>query len=493
MTGLSSSEAARRLADVGPNLVAQARGRPVALELLARLANPLVLLLIVAAGVAGATGDARSATVIVVMVVLSVVLDFVQEHRAGRAAQRLREAALVRAVVLRDGQPRDVAVAEVVPGDVVVLAAGDLVPADGRLLESRDLAVDQARLTGEPYPVAKEAARGGDAIACAADDPGSVLMGSSVVSGGGRALVLRTGPRTTLGEIGTSLERRPPPSSFEQGTRSFGLLILKITAGMVLFALLVNAWRGRPWLDSFLFALALAVGLTPEMLPMVVSVTLSRGALAMSRRKVLVKRLAAIHDLGSMDVLCTDKTGTLTEARIRLERHIDVAGADSARVLELAYLNSWFQAGLRSPLDEAILRHEDLSVAGWTKLDEIPFDFERRRLSVLVRRGDEAPVLVVKGALESVLRLSTATRTDAARACRSTTRPDAGRWLSPSASGGRAFACWGSPGRRAAPTAAPSSGATRPTWSSPASRPSRTRPRRRRARRCATWPSSASP
>jgi Mg2+-importing ATPase len=386
--------------------VAEGRRRSVPVQLLLRLGNPLVLLLCAAAGVSAATGDPRSAAIIVVMVVSSVLLDFVQEHRAGRAAERLREAALVRACVLRDGRPLDVAVAEIVRGDVVVLAAGDLVPADAVLLESRDLAVNQARLTGEPFPVAK-AARGAAVPGRAPDDPQLVLMGSSVVSGTGRALVTATGRRTMLGEIGTSLEREPPPSSFELGTRAFGLLILRLTAGMVLFAILVNAWRGRPWLDSFLFAVALAVGLTPEMLPMVVSVTLSRGARAMARHKVIVKRLAAIHDLGSMDVLCTDKTGTLTEARIRLERHLDVGSRDSARVLELAYLNSWFQAGLRTPLDEAILRHEELDVAAWTKLDEIPFDFERRRLSVLVRRGDEAPLLVVKGALEDVLRLST--------------------------------------------------------------------------------------
>jgi Mg2+-importing ATPase len=405
--GLSSDEAARLLLVHGRNVVAEGRRRSLPMQVLTRFSNPLILLLFAAAVVSGATGDRRSAAVILVMVSLSVLLDFFQEHRAGQAAARLREAALVRAVVLRDGAPREVTVAEVVPGDVVLLAAGDLVPADARLLESRDLAVNQARLTGEPFPVAKTMS-GGDADAGApAEDPRGVLMGSSVVAGSARALVVRTGRRTMLGEIGASLEREPPPSAFEQGTRSFGLLILRLTAGMVLFAILVNAWRGRPWLDSFLFAVALAVGLAPELLPMVVSVTLSRGAIAMSRKKVLVKRLAAIHDLGSMDVLATDKTGTLTEARIRLERHLDVAGVQSARVLELAYLNSAFQAGLRSPLDEAILRHEELDVRAWTKLDEVPFDFERRRLSVLLRRGGEAPLLVVKGALEDVLALST--------------------------------------------------------------------------------------
>jgi Mg2+-importing ATPase len=415
--GLTSEEAAKRLAVEGRNVVSEGRRRPVVLQLLARFGNPLVLLLLVAAAVSGVTGDVHSAALILVMVLLSVVLDFAQEHRAGRAAERLREAALVRALVLRDGSARELVVADIVPGDVVLLAAGELVPADARVLEARDLSVNQARLTGEPYPVAKAAAPEPTLALGSAEDPSTLLMGSSVISGSGRALVLRTGRRTMLGEIGTSLEREAPPSSFEQGTRAFGFLIMRLTAGMVLFAILVNAWRGRPWLDSFLFAVALAVGLTPEMLPMVVSVTLSRGAMRMARQKVLVKRLAAIHDLGSMDVLCTDKTGTLTEARIRLERHLDTAGGESARVLELAYLNSTFQAGLRSPLDEAILRHESLDITGWVKLDEIPFDFERRRLSVLVRRGDEAPLLVIKGALEDVLRVSTRYEDASGRPC----------------------------------------------------------------------------
>ncbi len=233
-----------------------------------------------------------------------------------------------------------------------------------------------------------------------------MLMGTSVVSGTARAVVIETGAKTCLGQIGASLQRQPPPSTFEQGTRAFGLLILRLALFMVLFVLLVNAWRGRPWLDSFLFAIALAVGLAPELLPMVVSVTLSRGAIRMSRRKVLVKRLAAIHDLGSMDVLCTDKTGTLTEARIRLEQHLDPQGRDSTRVLQLAYLNSRFQSGLKSPLDDAILRHEEVDVSGFAKLDEIPFDFERRCVSILARRTGGAPVLVIKGAFEDILRLS---------------------------------------------------------------------------------------
>jgi Mg2+-importing ATPase len=336
---------------------------------------------------------------------MSVTLDFVQEHRAGQAAERLRRSVALRVSALRDGRAREVPAEQVVPGDVVLLAAGDLVPADGRVLEARDLFVNQALLTGEPYPVEKHP---GDLTQPAGLDgaANAVYAGTSVISGSAQVVVCRTGVATVLGEISESLAARTPPTAFERGTRQFGLLVMRLTLLLVLFVLLVNALFHRPLVESFLFAVALAVGLTPEMLPMVVSVTLARGALRMARRRVVVKRLAAIQDLGSMDVLCTDKTGTLTEARIRLERHIDCRGQESQRVLELAYLNSVFETGLRSPLDEAILAHGEIDVRGWQRVDEVPFDFERRRVSVLLER-DGVRLLVVKGAPEDLLRLCT--------------------------------------------------------------------------------------
>ncbi len=303
------------------------------------------------------------------------------------------------------GRPQELPARELVPGDVVTLAAGDLVPADGRVLEARDCFVTQALLTGEPYPVEKHANDGAAPGVTMSEATNAVFMGTSVVSGTARVLICRTGPRTALGEIGASLVARPPATAFEHGTRSFGLLILRLALLMVLFVILVNTGRHRPWLESFLFAVVLAVGLTPELLPMIVSVTLSRGALRMAAKSVIVKRLASIHDLGSETVLCTDKTGTLTEARIRLEKHIDPEGRDSARVLQLAYLNSRFETGIRSPLDEAIVRHEEVDVSGWSKLDEVPFDFERRRVSVLAAH-EGSRLLIIKGALEDVLRLS---------------------------------------------------------------------------------------
>ena len=404
--GLSGSEAARRLAAAGPNLLRIHHEATFVPLLLSRFKNPLVILLVAASAIAALTGDVTSFVIIVLAVVLSVALDTVQEYRAGQAAEGLRQSVAMRSVVLRDGRECDVPASEIAPGDVVILCAGDLVPADGRVLEARDCFVNQALLTGEPYPVEKDSREQGDPDAQLADATGALFMGTSVVSGSARMLVCRTGRNTALGEIGESLQKHPPPSAFEVGTRHFGLLILRLVVLMVLFVIIVNLARHRPWLESFLFAVALAVGLTPELLPMVVSVTLSRGALRMAAKKVIVKRLAAIHDLGSMTVLCTDKTGTLTEARIRLERHLDPSGRDSARLLELAYLNSHFQAGLKTPLDDAILRHTEVAIAGWRKVDELPFDFERRRVSVLIARDGSERVLVVKGALEEIVRLS---------------------------------------------------------------------------------------
>ncbi len=413
--GLTELEASARLARYGPNVLGEAPRRAVLFQFIARFKNPLIVLLLAASTLEAATRDFVGSTIIIVVVALSVSLDFVQEHRAGRAADRLRKAASVRASVVRDGHDREVPADEIVPGDVVRLAAGDLVPADGKLLESRDLFVNQALLTGEPYPVEKRASRGPQpaAGATAAD---AVVMGSSVVSGNGRFVVRETGSRTEVGQIGSALARPPPATAFEVGARNFGLMVLRLAMWMVLFVILVNLVRQRPYVESFLFAIALAVGLTPELLPMVVSVTLARGGLRMAAKHVLVKRLTAIHDLGSMDVLCTDKTGTLTEARIRLDQHLDPQGRDSARVLELAYLNSWFETGLRSPLDDAILRHE-IDVEGWEKIDEVPFDFERRRVSVLVASG-ETRLLVIKGALEDILPLSSHYDVDRAAAPR---------------------------------------------------------------------------
>ena len=402
--GLSNAEASARLAHFGPNLIHGERKQAIILQFLSKFRNPLVIILLIASALSAFTGDVTSFFIISTIVLISVTLDFVQEYRAGQAADRLRQSVAVRGQVLREGKHLEIILAEMVPGDVTFLAAGDLVPCDGRVLEAKDCFVNQALLTGEPFPVEKAPGElPGETEILAAGN--TVLLGTSVISGTAKVMMCRTGQDTELGEIADTLLAKAPPTAFEQGTRHFGLLIMRMTILLVLFVLLVNAFFHRPWLESFLFAVALAVGLTPELLPMVVSVTLSRGALRMAAHKVIVKRLAAIQNLGSMDVLCTDKTGTLTEARIHLERHMDPLGRESERVLGLAYFNSFFETGVKSPLDDAILEHKEIDASRWQKIDEVPFDFERRRVSVLLDDG-KARLLVVKGAPEDILRLS---------------------------------------------------------------------------------------
>ncbi|RFO96929.1 magnesium-translocating P-type ATPase [Rhodoferax lacus] len=422
MNGLTSKQAQGLLQEHGPNRLQKSTQTALALQFLAYFRNPLVLILLAASALSALTGDRSGALIIGVIVVMSVTLDFVQAHRAGAAADKLALQVAVMASALRDGVPMEVPVFDLVPGDVVLLSAGSLVPADSTLLEAHDFFVNQAQLTGEPFPIEKKAAtakpqpKAQDAT-WDLDASDRIFLGSSVVSGSATALIGRTGSATAIGQIAVDLNRTAPPTAFEQGTRQFGMLIMRLTLLMVLFTLLVNVALHRPLLESFLFAVALAVGLTPELLPMVVSVTLTKGALRMAALQVIVKRPSAIQDMGAMDVLCTDKTGTLTEARIKLEKHTDAMGQPSERVLQLAYLNSFFESGLKSPLDDAILQHTEQDVTGWTKVDEVPFDFERRRVSVLLQlaagHGQTQPQvqpqrqLIVKGAPEDILKLCT--------------------------------------------------------------------------------------
>ncbi len=320
-TGLSTSAAGATLKTVGPNRIESTKPKRLLAAFIGRFSNPLVLILLFAAAVSAFTGDIASFAIIAAIVLMSVILDVVQEHQAQNAAESLREQVSLSAKALRDGNAVDVPAAEIVPGDVVLLAAGDLVPADSRLIEARDLYVDEALLTGEAYPAEKDAAPAAGAAARETAFPRNlVFMGSSVVSGTAKALVLATGRKTQLGSIAGALQKAPPPTAFAVGIQNFGMMIVKATIFLVLFVVLINFLFHRPLLESFLFALALAVGLTPELLPMIVSVTLAQGAIRLSRKQVIVKRLSAIDDLGSMDVFCSDKTGTLTEAHIKLVR-----------------------------------------------------------------------------------------------------------------------------------------------------------------------------
>lgn len=399
--GLTSAEAAERLQRFGANLVIQSKPKRLLGRIAKRFADPLVAILLVAAAISGVTGDVASFAIILMVVSLSISLDIVQEQRADTAVEALKRSVAVHADVLRDGQLASMPIDQIVPGDVVELRAGDLVPADGVVLRSRDAHVNEALMTGEPFPVEK---RAGSCDAPDQVDAFNVLFaGTSVVSGEAKMLVVLTGDETRFGQIAETLNAGAPPSALERGVIRLGGLILRLTSFLVLFVLLVQVALGRPVLETFLFAVALAVGLTPELLPMIVTVTLSHGAIRMARKQVIVKRLAAIHDLGAMDVLCTDKTGTLTQAQITLVGHPNANGGDSDRVLALACVNSSFSSGIRSPLDQAIVSSCPASlVDGWSKVDEIPFDFERRSVAISATNG-EHQCLILKGAPEQVL------------------------------------------------------------------------------------------
>jgi P-type Mg2+ transporter len=411
--GLTRREAAARFARFGANVIDQERAVAPLLRLVQLFASPFTLLLLVLAAAAELSGEPRGAAVIAAIVVLSVFLSWLQEMRSGRAAERLRALVHTTATVLRRdrvsdrGRLHEIPLARVVPGDVLRLGAGDLVPADVRLLESKDLFVDQSALTGESLPAEKHGsaeAPPGPAV----DAPNLAFMGTHVVSGTATALAVVTGPRTRFGGIAASLAGASEPTAFDSGVRRFTALMLRFMLVMVPLVFLINGFAKGDWLEAFLFAVAVAVGLTPEMLPMVVTVNLAKGALAMARRKMVVKRLSAIQNLGAMDVLCTDKTGTLTQNKVILERHVDIFGAESARVLELAYLNSHFQSGMRNLLDVAILERAEMRghvriPHRYRKIDEVPFDFRRRRMSVAVAADDAHPVLICKGAVEEIL------------------------------------------------------------------------------------------
>ena len=364
--------------------------------------NPLVLILIIAAVASAFLGEKVDAGIIATIVLLSAAIDFGQTYRSQRAIEQLRRQVAPTATVLRSGEWKEIQRRDVVPGDIVRLSAGDLVPADCRLLLARDLYLLQASLTGESLPAEKEAT--GDPASTKADARNMVFMGTSVVSGTATALVVQTGVRTAFGDIAARLAARPEETAFDKGLRNFSQLLARTVFFLVLFLIIVSIARRRDALQSLLFAVALAVGLTPEFLPMITSVTLSKGAVAMAHKMVIVKHLSSIQNLGSLDVLCSDKTGTLTAGTMSLDRSLDPFGNPSPRALELAYLNSKFETGIRSPLDDVILHEPPPKTDDYTKCDEIPFDFERRRLSVVVGRQSQR-VLITKGAPEGIFPL----------------------------------------------------------------------------------------
>jgi Mg2+-importing ATPase len=408
--GLTQTEAEKRARTTGPNEVAQEHPPGWPIRLLKIIGNPLVILLATLSAVSFVTGDARAGTVMAVMVALSVALRFVQEARAGAAAAKLKAMIHVTATVIRDGEAREMPLRDLVPGDIVKLSAGDMIPGDVRVLSAKDLFVSQGSLTGESLPVEKFHDPETKVVSSPTELKNTCFMGTSVQSGTATAVVITTGVQTYLGSMAGSIAEDRTPTSFDQGLNRFTWLMIQLMAVMVPLVFLINGFTKHDWKGAFFFAMAVAVGLTPEMLPMIVSVCLSKGALAMSRKKVIVKRINAIQNFGGMDVLCTDKTGTLTEDRVVLQRHCNVAGRETEEVLLDGYLISHFQTGLKNLLDRAILDSADFHgqtvVEKYKKLDEIPFDFTRRMMSVLVEDPEGKAILLTKGAPEEIFHQS---------------------------------------------------------------------------------------
>jgi len=406
--GLTSSEAAERLRVHGRNSLEQESRFATLRAIFQLFTNPLVLILLAAGATSLILGDGVGGGIIMAMVLMSVMLSFYMEYQARHAVAEIQKRVATTAEVLRDGQARELPVAELVPGDIIILNAGDLVPADARLLEEKDLQVREAALTGESLPVEK------NTNDVSTDPSNCVFLGTGLQTGIARAVVVATGKDTELGETALSLAAKAPETEFDRGIRKYGVMITRVVLLLVVFVLLVNLGMHRPLLESFLFSIALAVGMTPEMMPMIITITLAAGARRMAEKKVLIKQLAAIEDFGSLTILCSDKTGTLTEGTIVLDRHVDIRGKDDDTVLRYVYLNSYFQAGIKSPIDDAVLQHDRPAIAEYIKVDEIPFDFLRRRLSVVVRHQSGEPLLVTKGEAESIFAICRSVNIDGA-------------------------------------------------------------------------------
>ena len=403
--GLSEADAERRLAEAGPNVIASEKHRGWLWRLLTAARNPLVILLIVLAVISFATGDARAGTVMSLMVILGVSLRFVQEARADAAAAKLKAMITLTTAVVRAGKAEEIPLQKLAPGDVVTLCAGDMIPADVRIISAKDLFVSQATLTGESLPVEKLDSRETRKEVAPLEFVNICFLGTSVESGAATAVVVATGAQTYFGSMASSIVGEQIETSFDKGMQQFTWLMIRFMMVMVPLVFFINGFTKHNWHEAFFFSVAVAVGLTPEMLPMIVSVCLSKGALAMSKNKVIVKQLNAIQNFGAMDVLCTDKTGTLTMDQVILERHCDVMQKENDEVLRDAYLIAHFQTGLKNVLDRAVLSHRETHhqvIEGFNKVDEIPFDFVRRMMSVVVETPDKDHQLLTKGAPEAI-------------------------------------------------------------------------------------------
>jgi Mg2+-importing ATPase len=403
--GLTGEQARERLERFGANLLRPRKRTDSLTLLLGQFRSPIILILLFAAALSLFVRDAPDALIIFAIVLISGLLGFWQERGATDAVQKLLAMVRVDATVLRDGSTQDIALEDVVPGDVVLLSAGAAIPGDCRLLDSKDLFVNEAALTGETYPVEKMAGQSAPETPLA-QRTNVLYMGTHVVSGSASALVVKTGISTEFGAVSQRLKLRPPETDFERGVRRFGYLLMDITMILVIAIFAINVYFKRPVLDAFLFSLALAVGLTPQLLPAIISINLSHGAKRMAQAQVIVKRLASIENFGSMNILCSDKTGTLTEGVVHLRSALDIDGQPSDRVFLYAYLNAYYQTGFTNPIDQAVLAFRTPDIATYQKRDEVPYDFFRRRLSIVVQGGDTV-LMVTKGALQNILEVCT--------------------------------------------------------------------------------------
>ncbi len=402
-SGLSDTEASKRINQFGENLVVAEKRRNSFFELLRHFKSPLILILIIATVISYSLGETINASIILFIILSSIAIDYYQERDASNAAERLKETVKNKVTVIRNNKEKLIFHEKLVPGDIILLSAGKIVPADVRILFSKDFFVNQSSLTGESFPCEKNNIPVGNNKTNLIDLTNICFMGSSVISGTAKAIVVKTGAQTEFGKIAQKLTEPEEETDFSKGIRNFGYLIMKVILVLVLFIFLVNAVLKRDLFESFMFSLAVAVGLTPELLPMIMAVTMSKGSTHMARKGVIVKRLSAIPDFGSMEVLCVDKTGTITQDIIHLIKYVDVEGNDSDSLLLLAYLNSFYQTGIANPLDAAVLSFRKVDISSYSKKDEIPFDFTRRRMSVVVT-FENTNILICKGAPEEIFK-----------------------------------------------------------------------------------------
>ena len=410
LTGLTSDDAKKRIIQYGANRLKPQKRADAFTLLISQFKSPIILILLFATGLSVFLHDPADALIILLIVLVSGLLGFWQEYSASNAVEKLLAIVQINAAVIRDGNQLEISIEDIVPGDIIFLNAGDIVPGDCLLLESKDLFVDEAMLTGETFPVEK-AVSSLAADTALAKRNNSVWMGTHVVSGSAKALVVLTGKNTEFGKVSERLKLKPPETEFERGIRRFGYFLGEVTIFLVVIIFAINVYLHRPVLESFLFSLALAVGLTPQLLPAIISINLAHGAKKMAQKKVIVKRLASIENFGSMNVICSDKTGTLTEGSVQVESAMDVNGEANEKVFLFAYLNAFYETGFTNPIDQAILNYRKIDLSGYRKQDEIPYDFLRKRLSIAVMQGN-LHLMLTKGALTNILEVCSSAETN---------------------------------------------------------------------------------